>query len=216
MEADMLSIVRRSSFFYVTHFLTFSVLPLYMAMAGRKGHIVFATLMVFIWLPSSVLWSERCESYAFLRLLPIRDRDVVRAKLGLGLAAVIVYWAWLTLLTLVSWGVSPEFFARFSLINLLASSWPLLVALCYLGIWRAGARAMTFPLLTLMAVAFFIIIGFGMRYFPPRRGDFGIGLTAAPWPLQLLLPLVGLALFLWLARLGPRVKRSNDEHLQLP
>ena len=203
----MLAIIRRSSFFYVTHFLTFSLMPL----VGSQGAVLF----VFLWLPSSVLWSERGESYAFLRLLPIRDRDVVRAKLGLGLGAVIAYWAWLTLLTLVHWGVSAEFFARFSLINLLASAWPPLVALCYLGVWRLGARGMTFPLLTLMGVAAFIVLGFQARFFPHRGGD-PLGLPAAPWLLQVLLPLAGLALFLWLARVGPRVKRSNDEHLQLP
>ncbi len=202
----MLSIIRRSSFFYITHFLTFSLMPL----VGSRGAVLF----VFIWLPSSVLWSERGESYAFLRQLPIRDRDVVRAKLGLGLGAVIAYWAWLTLLALVDRGASAQFFARFSLINLLASAWPPLVACCYLGVWRLGARGMTFPLLTMMGVGAVIALGLEMRYFP-RRGS-AAGLAAAPWPLQVLLPLVGLALFLWLARLGPRVKRENDEHLRLP
>ena len=204
----MLNIMRRSSFFYLTHFITFSLMPL----VGSQG----AALFVFLWLSSSVLWSERGESYAFLRLLPIRDRDVVRAKLSLGLAAVFAYWAWLTLLALVQWGVSAEFFARFSLINMLASAWPPLVALCYLGVWRLGARGMTFPLLTLMGVAAFIVLVLERRYFPHRWGDAGWGLPAAPWFLQVLLPLVGLGVFLLLARLGPRVKRNNDEHLQLP
>ena len=75
---------------------------------------------------------------------------------------------------------------------------------------------MTFPLLTLMAVAFFGVVGFGTRYFPPQQGDFGMGLTPAPWILQVLLPAAGLAVFLLLARLGPRVMRHSDEHLQLP
>jgi hypothetical protein len=203
----MLTIIRRSSFFYLTHFMTFSLMPL----VGSQGAVLF----VFLWLPSSVFWSERGESYAFLRLLPLRDRDVVRAKLGLGLAAAIAYWAWLTLLTLAHWGVSSEFFIRFSLINLLASAWPPLVALCYLGVWRLGVRGMTFPLLTLMGVAALLLLGLQTRYFPHRGGD-PLQLTAAPWPLQLLLPAVGLTVFLILARLGPRVKHNNDEHLQLP
>ncbi|MCU0277242.1 MAG: ABC-2 transporter permease, partial [Acidobacteria bacterium] len=83
----MLAIVRRSSFFYVTHFLTYVMMSLVETVAGRRGIAVFIVSMAFIWLPSSVLWSERNESYTFLRLLPVRDRDVVRAKLLLGLGA---------------------------------------------------------------------------------------------------------------------------------
>lgn len=210
----MMPIIRRSVFFYVTHFLTWSIMPLAAAFAGRRGGMVFSALLAFIWLPSSVLWSERGESYAFLRLLPVRDRDVVCAKLGLGLGAAVAYWLWLSLLTLAAWGASPYFLARFSLITLFASSWPPLVALCYLGIWRIGARAMTFPLLTFMAFALLGLLGLGIKYFPPRGGD--LGLVAAPWPLQVLFPAAGLALFLFLARRAPRVKWRNDEHLQLP
>ncbi len=186
-------------------------MPLYLVLANKRVNIVFITLLSFIWLPSSVLWSERGESYAFLRLLPIRDRDVVRAKLGLGLGAVLVYWAWLSLLTLAAWGASPEFIVRFSLINLVGAAWPPLVALCYLGVWRFGARAMTAPILGFMAVAFFSMIGFDVK-----RGDSGLDLAAAPWPLQILLPAAGLLLFLLLARQAKRVKWRNDEHLQLP
>lgn len=211
----MLSIVRRSSFFYVTHFLTFSVMPLYIVIAGRSRTIVFMILLAVVWLCSSVLWSERNESYAFLRMLPVSDRDVARAKLGLGLGAAFVYWAWLSLLSLIVAGATPEFLARFSLINLAASAWPPLVALCYLGVWRRGARAMTFPLVTLIAVFFIVAVGVAVRFFPSGRGG-NLGLAPAPWPLQVLLPATGLVAFLLLARLAPRVKLDNDEHLQLP
>jgi len=212
----MLAIVRRSSFFYVTHFLTYVMMSLVETVAGRRGIAVFIVSMAFIWLPSSVLWSERNESYAFLRLLPVRDRDVVRAKLLLGLGAAAVYWLWLSLLALAAWGATPGFFARFSLITVVASSWPPLVALCYMGIWQRGARAMTFPLLTLMVVAFIGAVGFGRIILSPGRGDVLLGRISVPWPLLLLLPAAGLALFLLLARVAPRIKWKNDEHLQLP
>lgn len=207
----MRSIMRKSSFFYVTHFMTYSWMPLYLVLANKRVNIVFVTLMAFLWLPSSVLWSERSESYAFLRMLPVSDRDIVRAKLGLGLGAVLAYWGWLSLLTMISWGFSADFFARFSLINLASSAWPPLMAFCYLGVWRFGARAMTVPILGFMGISFFSIIGFDVK-----NGDFDLGLTAAPWPMQVLPPAAGLAIFFLLARLGPRVMRRNDEHLQLP
>jgi hypothetical protein len=191
-------------------------MPLYMAIAGRRANIVFLVLLAFVWLASSVFWSERNESYAFLRLLPVSDRDVVRAKLILGITAVLAYWAWLVLLALLAWGLSPEFFARFSLINLVASAWSPLVALCYLGIWRIGARAMKFPLVILTAAFLIVLLPVAHRFFPPRYGDFGLGLRAAPWYVQVLLPMAGLAVFLFLARKAVRIKRNNDEHLQVP
>jgi hypothetical protein len=212
----MLAIIRRSSFFYATHFLTYVLLSLVEAVAGRRGIAAYIAAMAFIWLPSSVLWSERNESYSFLRLLPVRDRDVVRAKLLLGLGAAVVYWLWLSLLALAAWGATPGFFARFSLITLVASFWPPLVALCYLGIWLRGARAMTFPLLTLMTVVFIGVVGCGVKFLTPWRDDMFWRRLSLPWPLLLLLPAAGLALFLLLARLAPRIKWRNDEHLQLP
>jgi hypothetical protein len=212
----MRSIIVKSSFFYITHFVTFSAMPFYGAIAGRRGSTVLFALLAFVWLASSVFWSERSESYAFLRLLPVRDRDVVRAKLALGLVAAFVYWAWLVLLALVSWGVSTEFFARFSLLNLVGSAWPPLVALCYLGIWRRGARTVAFPFLTLMAAFLIVLLPVANRFFPPRYGDLGLGLKAAPWFVQVLLPVMGVGVFLVLARMAPRIKRNNDEHLQLP
>lgn len=208
-------IIRRSAFFYLTHFLTFSLLA-FGAYAGRMRVVVFVALMGFIWLPSSILWSERSESYSFLRLLPVRDRDVVRAKLGLGLGAVTAYWALLSLTTLAAWGLSPEFLSRFSLITLTASTWPPLVTLCYRGVWRNGVRAMMFPWLTLMGFFIIITLGFVTRFVSDRWEDALLAEAGMLWPLSLLAVAIGLALFLFLARNAARVKWSSDEHLQMP
>ncbi len=212
----MRSIIHRSVFFYITHLLTFSIMPLSTAFAGRKWGVVFHSLLGFVWLPSSVLWSEWGESYSFLRLLPVRDRDVVRAKLGLGLGAVAAYWALLSLAALAAWGPSPEFLSRFSLITLIASVWPPLVALCYTGIWRNGVRAMLFPWITLMGFFMVVYIGFVSRFARLHRDDVLLPLAGGGWPLSLLAVVVGLIIFSFLAGRAARVKWNSDDHLQIP
>lgn len=211
----MWTIIRRNVFWYFIHLMTFGF-PLYNFVfnEGRRGYLVFMTFMAPVWLCSSVLWSERQESYAFLRMLPVRDGEIARAKLRLGLGGVFIYWLLLSLYTLLAWGASPDFAARFSLINIMIAVTLPLVALCYLGIWRFGARAMTAPILIFMAVTFVTVMSFGTRLW--RGSNFGLGLKPAPWPVQVFLPLVALAAWWLLSRAAPRIKWTNEAHLQMP
>lgn len=162
----------------------------------------------------SVLWSERQESYAFLRMLPVRDRDIVRAKLKLGLVGALIYWLLLSLYTLLAWGASGAFFGLFSLINIVIAVSLLLVTLCYLGVWRFGARAMTVPILVFMGISIITVFVSGIRLW--RDHDLGTGLRAAPWPLQVFLPVAALVLWGFLFRAAPRIKWTNEAHLQMP
>jgi len=211
----MLTVIRGNAFWYLSHLATFGVAVVPAVFdRGRRGPLFYMILLAPVWLASSVLWSERNESYAFLRMLPVRDGDIARAKLKLGLGAVVLYWVLLSLLTLLVWGTSPAFFARFSLINLVCAASLPLVALCYLGVWRYGARAMTIPILVFMAITFFSVMGGGIARW--RGSDFGQGLAAAPWPLQVLGPAAAFLVWLLLARAAPRIKRDNEAHLQTP
>lgn len=211
----MLTVIRGNAFWYLSHLATFGVAVVPAVFdRGRRGPLFYMILLAPVWLASSVLWSERNESYAFLRMLPVRDGDIARAKLKLGLLAVFVYWIILSFLTFLVWGTSPVFFGRFSLINLVCSASLPLVALCYLGVWRYGARAMTVPILVLMAISFFNVMGIYLKW---RRGsDFDYPLGAAPWLLQVLAPAAAFLAWLLLARAAPRIKRDNEAHLQMP
>jgi hypothetical protein len=71
-----------------------------------------------LWLSSSVLWSKRQESYAFLRMLPVTDREIVRAKFGLVLAAAFVYGLFLSLFNGWAWDSSWEYPFYMALANL--------------------------------------------------------------------------------------------------
>ena len=74
----MWPIIRRSSFFYLTHLATFSAALLWLFQGWRAFEVV--PLFIPIWLSSSVLFSEHDESYAFLRTLPVTDRALVQAR----------------------------------------------------------------------------------------------------------------------------------------
>ena len=79
----MSAILRKSSFFFIPHLCTFSIPPLTMFPEWRhRGMLSVFALWIPVWLSSSVLWSERQESYAFLRTLPVTDREIVRTKFG--------------------------------------------------------------------------------------------------------------------------------------
>jgi len=99
----MFAIARKTSFYYFTHLWTFSLAALFV-LRGRGGILSMMAILVPAWLSSSVLWSENMESYAFLRTLPVTDREVVRAKFSLALAAAFVYWVILLLLVSSAWG----------------------------------------------------------------------------------------------------------------
>ncbi|OGD27893.1 MAG: hypothetical protein A2Y56_12560 [Candidatus Aminicenantes bacterium RBG_13_63_10] len=89
-----------------------------------------------------------------------------------------------------------------------------LVTLCYLSVWRFGARAMTAPILVFMGITFFMVFVVGIRLW--RGSDFGQGLRSASWPVQVLLPLAALIAWWLMSRAAPRVKWTNEAHLQMP
>ena len=104
---------------------------------------VISMMAVFVpaWLSSSVLWSKKMESYAFLRMLPVTDREIVRVKFGLALAAAFVYWLILSLLVRAAWGSAWEYPAYVALTNLTCAISLPLVACWYIFHWRLGMPA---------------------------------------------------------------------------
>ena len=94
------------------------------------------------WLCSSVLLERAAEIYAFLRGLPVTDREVVRTKFGLTLAAAF------------STGAScppdqfagnqcPDASAYMALANLCVAVALPLAGFCYVFHWRFGMSALT-------------------------------------------------------------------------
>jgi len=173
-------------------------------------------IWVPLWLSSSVLWSERQESYAFLRTLPVTDRQVVRAKFGLALGFLVLYWVILALLIRKSWGATPEYAGYMALASLTCSFAIVLVAVWYLVSWRFGPTVLTVGVMTLLVVAIVASMAANMERMIRTHG---IGILAprwlaeGPWVYQVLLFAAALAAYFGLMRLAVRVKEKSEATL---
>jgi hypothetical protein len=211
----MVPIIRRSSFFYLTHLATFSGGLLWLFCEWRAFEVV--SLFIPIWLSSSVLFSEHNESYAFLRTLPVTDRAIVRAKFGILLSASAAYWLAVTGLTIALSDRMGVGYPTGVFVTLTWGASLLLAALWQIAIWRFGQPLMTWFIVAFMA--WYLVAGI-----PPyinfitslRRGEGFSESTAILWlaetpgiTLALTIAVV-LAAFYGLMQVGVRIKRSSE------
>ena len=212
----MFAILRKTSFFYFTHLCTFTAPAWPALMKGKSGIFSMLAFFIPIWLSSSVLWSERQESYALLRTLPVTDREIVRAKFGLALAATFVYWLILSLFNWWAWNSRWEYPFYMALANLTCAISLPLVACWYIFSWRFGQSALTVGVLAFIALA--IIPTFALNI---DRWDWigAPGIAAArwlaegPWYLQLCLFLIALTAYYGLMQVAVRVKQRSEASL---
>ena len=212
----MFAIARKTSFFYFTHLCTFCA-PVWPALLKGKGGII-SMMAIFVpaWLSSSVLWSEKQESYAFLRMLPVTDHEIVRAKFGLTLAAAFVYWLILSLFTWWAWGSTWEYPAYMALANLSCAVSLPLAACWYIFSWRFGISALTvgvIAFLVLDLIATFVVNVERRRWVGAPGIPTVRWLAEGPWYLQLYLFLLAFAAYYGLMEVAVRVKARSEAHL---
>ncbi len=212
----MFTIARKTSFFFLTHLCTFCAPAWPALLKGKGGIISMLAFWVPLWLSSSVLWSEKQESYAFLRMLPVTDREIVRTKFGLALAAAFAYWLILTLFTWWAWSSTWEYPFHMALANLTCAMSLPLIACWYIVSWRFGQSALTVGVLAFIVLG--IVTAFVLNV--DRRNWVGApGIAAArwlaegPWYLQLCLFLIALAAYYGLMQLAIRVKQKSEASL---
>jgi len=143
-------LIRKFSFFFVSYILIAlgGIFPLMnndRLTAPDRGSIHFAlTLMPFIfWVVIGALWSheqweDRNNGYAFLSILPVGTRDIVKAKFTVVFLTTVIY--------VLSTGIffflvskNPDYWKpslRFMVVN--ANICLVLAALSYVGIFRFG------------------------------------------------------------------------------
>jgi|GEM_PF-3416898 len=210
----MSAILRKSSFFFITHLCTFSIPGLAtIPMWENPGMISVMALWVPLWLSSSVLWSERQESYAFLRTLPVTDRQVVRTKFGLALGFIVLYWVILILLIRRSWGATPEYAGYMALASLTCAVSIVLVAFWYVFSWRFGTTALTVAVMAVLVIGLIVALATNLERMIKTHG---IGILAprwlaeGPWIYQVLLFAAALAAYYGLMRVAVRVKERSE------
>jgi len=212
-------ILRRTLVWYLLHLMTYSVTLGRFLLTERWPAFEVLPLFVTVWLTSSVLFSEREESYAFLRTLPVTDRAIVRTKFRLMLAMGAVYWLAMEGIALARGDdgmVGPETHVYLTLVSVAAL---LLAACCQIGIWRFGAPAVTPVVLTFMGAGFLLAVAhtFSLKY----RANWPIltrlavvrWLAESAWVSHVVLIALALLAFHGLMRIGVRVKTSSEAHL---
>jgi len=210
----MSGILRKSAFFYLTHLFTFSI-PGLTILAFHEDARMLSVMALWapVWLSSSVLWSERQESYAFLRTLPVTDRRIVRTKFGLALGFAVIYWLYLSLLIRMAWGATPEYDGYMALAILSCSIALLLEGGWYVFSWRFGPS----PLMA-GVMAFIVIVVMGTWIIDVRHlvATGGIGaitprwLAEGPWIYKVILVVAALAVYLGIMKLAVRVKEKSE------
>jgi len=212
-------ILRRSSFFYVTSAVT------YLGIMGRymltRDWTAFEIIPLFmpVWLVSAVLASEDGERYAFLRMLPVPDRAVVRAKLGLVLASAAFQWV---LMTGAAVGRMGEGIAQPPTLVYLTGicSIGLLAAAGFqIAIWRHGMSRMKPTMIgaIVAGIAVAVIHLASLKNVDgwPALSAVGVveWLGGAPWISSAALIATALLAFRGLMRVGIRVKAASEAHL---
>jgi hypothetical protein len=212
-------VYRRSTKFYLWSALT------YLAVMGRymitRDWPVFEIIPIFmpIWLVSALTASEDDERYAFLRMLPVPDRDIARAKLVLILGSAAFQWLLMTgaALARMDEGIAD---APTLVYLTLVCALGLLVATGYqIAIWRYGVSRMK-PILIasiIAGIAFAIIHLASLKNVDawPALSEVGLveWLGGAPWISSAALIAVALLAFRTLTRVGIRVKAASEAHL---
>ena len=192
--------------------MTFSMMPLLM---DKPADFSVVTMLLPVWLCSSVLWSEREESYGFLKTLPVTDRDIVRSKFTLAALALVIYWLILLVTSVRVAELTNGVFPSLTLVYLCCGVSFLIACCCYIGIWRFGVSVMTPLILAFMflniVLALWVNSGRRMGDLPSAPGMSVVRYLAEfPWYLSGLIALLAVLTFYALMQLGIYVKKTTE------
>ena len=212
-------VYRRSTKFYLWSALT------YLAIMGRymitRDWPVFEIIPLFmpIWLVSALFASEDDERYAFLRMLPVPDGDVARAKFVLILGSSAFQWILMTgaALARMDEGIAdPSTLVYLTLV----CAFGLLASAGYqIAVWRYGISTMKPVLIAsiIAGIAFAIIHLASLKNVDDwpalSRSAVVEWLGGAPWISNVVIAALALLVFRVLLRAGVRVKAASEAHL---
>ncbi len=207
----MLSIIRKNGWLYVSHMMTFSAMAILSLSRGRPHLVAVMAILAPIWLASSVLWSEREDSSAFLRTLPITDREVARAKFTLLLIAAGVYWLILFAVARTHAGPVGSMVPGLGFVTMSVVVGLIAGALVYVGIWFFGQTPMTVLVVLFSGVGVLAAIATasraGIAVLDGTSPGLGIG---TPWYAVVAVLALGLLAYYGLMEVAVRVRRLGE------
>jgi len=153
----MIGLLRKSSFFYISHLATFCILGLGPSVEGRYGVFIAAAAIVPLWMSSTVLWAEQSEKYRFLRILPITSSEIVAVKLSLIMAAGTAYLGILATSILIAGDRAGRLPVNLSTAVFFCIAGLLLAFIWQICIWRFGIRIMTPIILAAIGLQFLLL-----------------------------------------------------------
>ena len=153
----MIGLLRKSSFLYISHLVTFCWIGVGPSLEGKYDWIIAVSAFVPLWMSSSVLWAEQSEKYRFLRILPITSSEIVAVKLSLILAAGMAYLGILSTYILMAGDKAGRLPVNFSTAVFCCFAGLLLAFIWQICIWRFGIRIMTPIILVSIGLQFLLI-----------------------------------------------------------
>jgi len=213
-------IIRRSLVLYLTHFLTWSGVLARFLLVRDWPAFELIPLFMPVWLVSSVVFTERDESYGFLRTLPVTDRRIVRTKFGLILAAAALYWLFMAGAALIRRDgtlTGPTTLVYITIV----SGCGLLIGACFQVLfWRFGASIVTGAGIVFMVLSMVLTIVHTASLRASVRSAAGWPvltrtgavewLAGAPWVFVPVLGALALLVYYGLLQIGVRVKASSE------
>ncbi len=213
-------IIRRSLPLYLAHFMTWAGI-LGTSLRGRElPAFEIIALFVPVWLVSSVVFTERDESYGFLRTLPVTDDRIARTKFGLILGAAVLYWLFTVAAAIVRQDATPTGSATFVYITIVSIYGLVIGACAQLLFWRFGASIATGAGIAFMVLSLVLTIVHTASLRVSLRSPAGWPvlsrtgavewLAGAPWASIPVLGTLALLAFYSLLRAGIRLKASSE------
>jgi len=211
-------ILRRSSFYYVMGLIT------YMSLMGRymltRAWPVFEVIPLFVpvWLLGAMSASEYDERYAYLRTLPVPDRQVAKIKFRLILSFTAIQWAMMVAAALfrMSDGIAGP--STLVYVTLVCAAGLLVVACYQIAIWRYGfppwplSSACRSPRAWCSSSSTSRVSSTTTLAALSQSGAVE-WLARAPWISSAVLVALALVAYRGLMRLGVRVKAASEAHL---
>ncbi len=211
----MLAIIRKRAPLYISHLVTYSFIGVLQITSPRPERFFILGLFVAVWITSSVLWSERDESEALLRTLPVTHREIVTTKFLLALAALAIYWG---IMFTAALRLGAEIGSLVPGLVFISVSWSvalILAGLWYIAIWLFGMRPMI-PIMLVFIVGFCAIgVGLLSQTSPgvtvPPHGLPGVGAFAdVPGYVAVIVIALALLAYYGLREAAVRVRIAGD------